>query len=372
MIRTLLFLTAMLMTACSKEEIKDAAPPPLQVTAIPVIPRTIPATYEYVGVAQSSHPVEIRARVEGYLDKIAYQEGSLVEVDQLLFQIDPRPFQAALDNAKADLERQKAILWNAQRTRERLDPLYKQNAASRRDLDNAIAQELTAIADVDASAAKVREAELNLSYTTITSPIRGLSGQSSLREGALVTPGPNGLLTTISVIDPIWVNFNVSDGDILKFQDEEKKGLIVAPKDKKFTVELTLADGSTFPFKGTIDFTEPTLQQSTGTMMVRAVFRNPELVLRPGQFVRAKASGAIRPNAIIIPQKAVLQGSKGMFVYLVGKDNKAHVQPIEAGGWYESFWIIKSGLQEGDLVIVEGINKVKPGQSVSVKGSTGS
>lgn len=364
-----LILTTLVISSCNRDEKSTQAPPPMEVIAMTIVPRTIPATYEYVGVAQSSHPVEIRARVEGYLDKIAYTEGSLVQQNQLLFQIDPRPFQAALDSAKADLERQKAVLWNAQRARERFEPLYKQNAASRRDLDNSIAQELAAIADVDASAAKVREAELNLNYTTILSPITGLSGQSSLREGALVTPGPNGLLTTISVIDPIWVNFNVSDGDILRFQEDEKRGFIVAPKDDKFTVELTLADGSLFPYKGTIDFTEPTLQQSTGTMMVRAVFNNPKLILRPGQFVRAKAMGAVRPNAIIVPQKAVLQGSKGMFVYLVDKENKAHVQPIEAGGWYQSFWIIKSGLQAGDLVIIDGVNKIQPDQVVKVKGS---
>ncbi len=365
-IRLLLSFFAFFAASCSKEQTTAKTMPPVEVTAIKIIPKTIPQEYEYVGVAQSSHPVEIRARVEGYLDKIAYVEGSLVDVGQLLFQLDPKPFEAELANAKAELEKQEAILWNAHRATERLRPLYEKNAASQRDLDNAIATELGAQADVDAAKARVITAELNLSYTTITSPVEGLSGQSRFREGALITPGQEGLLTTISVLDPIWVNFNVSEGDLLKVHDEEKKGLLKTPSDEKFTMVLTLSDGSIFPYTGTINFADPTLQQSTGTMTVRAVFENPQDLLRPGQFVRAKAIGAVRPNAITVPQKSVMTGSKGMFVYLVDKEGKARAQPIEAGSWYKDDWIILSGLQAGDIVIVDGINKIKPGQAVEV------
>lgn len=352
-----------LLPSCENKEKQSPAKQAVPVSTIVVSHKTVPADFEYVGVAQSSHPVEIRARVEGYLDKIVYQEGSLVKVGELLFLIDPRPFQAALDNAKAELDRAKAGLWDAQRAVERYKPLYEKNAASRRDLDNAIARELSTKADVEAAKAKVVEAELNLSYTALFSPIKGLTGQSTYREGSLLTPGPNSLLTTVSVIDPIWVNFNVSDGDILKNREEIKQGRLQYPKDMNFSVEAVLADGTLLPSLGKVDFANPTLQQQTGTMMVRAVFANPQALLRPGQFVRAKAMGAIRPNAILVPQKAVMQGKKGMYVYVV-QEGKAQIREVEPGDWYQNDWVIKTGLKAGDEVIVEGVNKVRPGVPV--------
>lgn len=359
-------LSVLLVVGCDRSK---KAPPKggaVSVSTIKIATKTIPADFEYVGVAQSSHLVEVRARVEGYLDQIAYKEGHLVNKDDLLFQLDPRPFQASLDSARADLERSKAVLWDASRSVERLKPLYEKNAASQRDLDNAISQELSAKAEVEANKAKVVQAELNLSFTTIRSPIVGLSNRSIYREGTLITPGSTGLMTTIAVVDPIWVNFNVSSGDILRNREEIKKGLLEYPKDMNFTVEAILADGTKFPYIGTVDFADPVLQQSTGTMLVRAIFKNPDILLRPGQFVRAKAMGAIRPNAITVPQQAVLQGKKGMYVYVVDKDNKAEIRPIDAGGWYEKDWIVNSGLKVGDEVIVDGASKVYPAAPVTV------
>lgn len=340
----------------------------IEVTAFKVEPATIPASFEYVGIAQSSHLVEIRARVEGYLDKIAYREGDLVYEGDLLFKIDPRPFKAAVDNAKGLLDRYKAELWNAQQAVARYKPLYEQKAASKRDLDNATAQELASQANVYSAEAQLVEAKLNLSYTTIRSPITGLASKSNFREGALITPaGPNGLLTTVSVIDPIWVYFNVSEGDILKYQDEVSKNLLEFPKDLNFDVKLVLSDGSKFSSVGKVNFSDPSFQQSTGTLLIRAEFANPKLDVRPGQFVRAEVLGAIRPNALFVPQQSVQQGQRGMYVYVVGKDNRAEMRSVVPGDWFKEYWIILSGLHPGDQVIVDGVNKVQPGSLLSIK-----
>lgn len=364
---TWLLLIAICFTSCNEKRNEPDQPAKIEVTAYTIEARTVPAVFEYVGVAQSSHPVEIRARVEGYLDKIAYVEGEIVRKAQLLFQIDPRPFVAALDNAKGLLARYEAELWDAKQAVERFKPLYEKKAASKRDLDNATAKELASQANVDSAKAQVREAELNLSYTVIRSPINGVSSKSNFREGALITPGPNGLLTTLYVIDPIWAYFNVSDGDILKFRDEMLKGQLAFPKDMNFDVELVLSDGTTFESKGKVNFTDPSLQQNTGTMLVRAEFANPENLIKPGQFVRAKVLGATRPNAILIPQKAVLQGQKGMFVYVIDKNGNAEMRAIIPGDWYKNYWIIKSGLKIGEQVIIDGVNKVQNGMPVILK-----
>lgn len=359
-------LLCLLVSSCGNDSTEPARPP-TEVTTIVIKPHTIPADFEYVGVAQSSHLVEIRARVEGYLDKIAYAEGSFVNLGDLLFQLDQKPFQTALESAKSELAKQEAVLWNATRAKERLEPLVKKNAASQRDLDDAISRELAAQADVSSAKSSIVQAELNLGYTTITTPISGLTGPSKFREGALITPGTNGLMTTVSVIDPIWVNFSVSEGDLLKGDRDIKKKSLVMPLNMNFDVQIILADSTVLPDMGKVDFADPSLNQGTGTMNVRAVLPNPLGVLRPGQFVRVLLSGAVRPNAVTIPQRAVLQGKKGMFVYVVDKDSYAQIRFIDPGTWYKDDWIIKRGLEAGEVVIVDGVNKIQPGAKVIVK-----
>lgn len=179
--------------------------------------------------------------------------------------------------------------------------------------------------------------------------------------------GPSGLLTTISVVDPIWVYFNVSEGDILKYQDEITKKLLEFPKDLNFDVQLILSDGSTFSSTGKVNFADPSFQQSTGTLLIRAEFDNPHLDVRPGQFVRAEVLGATRPNAIFVPQQSVQQGQKGMYVYLVDKDGRAKMQEVSLGDWFKNYWIILSGLNPGDQIIVDGVNKIQPGAKISIK-----
>ena len=360
------FFTLLVLTGCSPNTPPPQGLPPTPVTTFLVEPTTVPAVMDFVGVAQSSHPVEIRARVQGYLDKIAYTEGAMVKEGDLLFQLDQKPYIAKLDNAKADLDKQQAILWNANTTVERLQPLYEQKAASKRDLDNAIAQKLSAEAEVTAAKARVVEAELNLGYTTITAPLTAMSGRSQYREGALITPGDQGLLTTLNVLDPIWVYFSVSDADILRYQTQTAEKQLVLPNDLNFEVQVGLSDGTMFPSHGKVDFADPSLNQGTGTMNVRAVFPNPDSLLRPGQFVRVYLHGAVRPNAIIVPQRALQEGSKGMFVYLVGPNDQAVMANVEPGPWYDDYWIIRTGLKAGDRVIVDGVNKVQVGTPLQV------
>lgn len=359
----LLLVVFVLINGCSNEAPPQLSFPSTIVKTLVVEPETIPAVFEYVGFAQSSHPVEIRARVEGYLDQIDYTEGEFVKKGQLMFQLDPKSFEASLDNAKGMLAQEEAVLWNAQRSVERLQPLFEQKAASRKDLDDALSKKLAAEAAVQSAKAKITEAELRLGYTSIHSPVDGLAEESNYREGALISPGQASLLTTVSVLDPIWINFSVSEGEVLKSGEEIKEKRLEMPKDLNFEVEAVLANDFTYPMKGKVSFASPTIDQKTGTMSVRAVLPNPEGAIKPGQFLRVRILGAVRPDAILVPQRAVLQSAKGMFVYVVD-DAKAEIRFVEAGDWYGNDWIINSGLQKGDRVIIDGVNKVQPGSPV--------
>lgn len=365
MLRNLFFICCItfVLSACESEK-KEA--PPVEVTAFQVEQVTVPADFQFVGVAKSSHPVEIRSRVEGYLMSINYTEGSMVAAGQLLFRIDPSQFEASLEEAKAELARQEAVLWRAKRSLERLEPLYEQKAASQRDRDNALAQVLAAEASVLAAQANVTQAKLNLSYTYITSPIKGMTARAKHREGALIMPASDNLLTLVSVIDPIWVDFSISDDQLLQARAQEKSKTLILPEEQDYTVTLKLADDTLFPHKGKVNFASPTLDPETGALIVRAQFDNPEGIVLPGQFVDAVVSGAQWNEVIIIPQAAVSQGRKGMFVFVVDKDNKVSRRIVEVGPLYKNYWIIQKGLEPGDVVVVEGTNKIEEGSTVKV------
>ena len=360
----LIFSTLFLFQSC-KDSDAPKTRPPQDVSVVVVKKETIPFVYDSLGFAQSSHPVEIRARVEGYLEEIAYVEGSAVKAGDILFKLDQRNFIAAVNQAKGSLAREKALLWNAKQAVDRLTPLYAKNAASKRDLDDATASLLASEASVIAAQAALDNAEINLSYTVITSPIDGLTGKSNFREGALISPGPNNLMTTVDAIDPIWVYFNISENQTLKYSKEVREKKLIEPKDGNYIVKVVLADGSIFSQKGVVNFYAPTYDQKTGTLVLRAQFPNPNNVLRPGQFLRVKVYGAFRPNAIFVPQKAVMQGKNGAFVYVV-KDNKSYIQNIEVGDWFGDNWIVTEGLVEGQQVIVDGVNKVVQGLNVKI------
>ncbi len=370
-------VVGLLTSSCAAKPSKPARPAPT-VTDYVVETKTLPVVLDFVGFAESSHPVEIRARVEGYLDTIAYEEGQLVEPGQLMFQLDPKQFEAKVAEAKAEVARQEAIQENTNLTVARLTPLYAQSAASKKDLDNALSAQAASIAAVEAAKANLLNAAINLEYTTISSPIKGYSGRAKWREGALITPGPDSsLLTTVSVLDPIWVYFTVSDNDILRIREQEAKKTLQLPwgehsiavaKDNAWVVEAQLSDGSTFPHKGRVDFSAPSYDQATGSLMARAVFPNPDAGLRPGQFVRVKVSGAKRPDAIVVPQRSLLQKKGGMFVYLIDADEKVVVQDVSTGEWSGDYQIITNGLKKGDRIVVDGTNKLRPGMVVNIEG----
>jgi membrane fusion protein (multidrug efflux system) len=346
---------------------QPAAPPPaVEVTVAAATPQTTPATFEFTGKTESSREVEIRARVEGYLDQIAFEEGALVSAGQLLFQLDPQPFQAALDSAKGELARAEAILVNARATLARVRPLAREGAVSQKDLDDAVATELGARAQVQSARAQVRTAELNLSYTTLKSPMNGLTGKSVFREGSLVSPGPDSLLTTVLQLDPMWVNFGIGENELLRLRSEAAAGRLAGPGVDKLEVQLVLADGGLFPHTGRITFVSPTVDQQTGAVTLRAEVPNSATTgrLLPGQFVRVRIEGAARPDTIMVPQRAVMQGPQGKFVYVVSTNNQAEVKPVEVGEFYGEQWIINSGLSGGEQVIVDGAIKVRAGSPV--------
>jgi membrane fusion protein, multidrug efflux system len=355
---------ALLLAGCSKD-----APPPksavADVTAITVQPRDAPVVYEFVGQSQSSREVEIRARVDGFLEKRVYTEGALVREGQTLFLMDRKPFEAALQQARGELAQQEARHQVATANLARVKPLAAQNAVSQRDLDDAVGNEKTASAAVLTAQGSVRQAELNLSYATITTPLTGLSSFAKIQEGAYINAS-NNLLTTVARIDPMWVNFSVSENQILRLRDAVAKGQIKLPEQGNFTVELVLADGSVFRNRGSISFADPSFSKETGTFLVRATFDNRDGTLKPGQFVRVHVLGATRQNAILVPQRAVQQGAKSHFVWVVAKDGKAELRVVAPGDWAADDWVIEQGLQAGEQVVVDGAIRVTAGAALKV------
>jgi membrane fusion protein (multidrug efflux system) len=354
-----------LVAGCKKEEAKPQERPPTEVSVIKVTPRDTPVTFEWVGQAQSSHQVEIRARVNGFLDKRVYIEGSFVKAGQVMFQQDPKPFQATLDANNGALAQQQARLQVARDNLARVKPLVELNALSQKDLDDATGQDQAAAAAVDTAKANVQQAQLNLGYTTITTPVTGFSSYARVEDGAYVNP-ENSLLTTVEKVDPIWVNFSVSENELLAFRTDRDKGLLIMPTIDSYEVEVVLANGFVFPSKGRITFASASYNQQTGTFLLRATLSNPEAVLRPGQFVRARVLGMTRPNAILVPQKAVLNGAQGHFVWIVNKEGKAENRQVELGPWHGDDWFINSGLAAGDTVVVDGVMRIAPGAAVKV------
>jgi membrane fusion protein, multidrug efflux system len=359
------FSALMLLSGCGKKEAPQARPP-AEVTAIKVDPKDTPVGIEFVGQTASSHQVEIRARVNGFLDKRIYREGSLVQAGEVMFKMDPKPFQAQLDAEQGALAQQQARLTTARANLARVKPLVEQDALSQKDLDDATGQEQGAAAAVESARANVEQARLNLSYTTISAPVTGLSSYARIQDGAYVNQA-NSLLTYVAQVDPIWVNFSISENELLKYRGEAGRGQVILPKGGDFEVEVVLADDSIFPKRGRLTFADAEYNSQTGTFLVRASFPNPGGVLRPGQFVRTHLLGAMRPKAILVPQRAVQQGAKGHFVWVVSKDGKAESRPVVVGDWQGNNWFITEGLKSGEIVVVDGGLALRPGEPVKIK-----
>jgi membrane fusion protein (multidrug efflux system) len=358
-----------LLAACSRESASPSTERPApQVSVVTVVPRTIPYTMTFVAQTESSRQVDIVARVSGFLDQIAYREGEMVKEGQLLFQLDPKPFQAQAEAAKGELKAQQARHTTAAANLRRIKPLAQQNAVSQADLDKAQGEFDGSEAAVFSAQAKVKETELNLGYTTIRSPVTGLASRSLQRQGAYINSQSDGAkLTYVAAIDTMWANFSVSQNQTAKWRDEAQKGRMIPPKNQNFEVELVLSDGASYAHKGRINFADPSFSPDTGSFLVRAVLPNPKRELRPGMFVTAKLHGAVRPDAIAVPQLAVQQGSNGHLVYVVKQDGTAEIRPVVVGDYYgEKDIVIVSGLHAGDRVVVEGVLKVVPGQPVKI------
>lgn len=364
-VSVLIAAMAIFSAGCKKEQ--AAAPQQThEVTAVEVVPRDAEVAFEFVAQTQSSHMVNIQARVSGFLDRRVYTEGDLVKEGQILFLMDPKPFQAQLNQAKAALSMQMAKLETARANLARTKPLVQQNALSQKDLDDANGQFESSSAAVEQAKAEVQTAELNLSYTTITSPVTGVSSSAQQTDGTYIST-QNSLLTTVSVLSPMWVNFSVSENQMQRFRTQIDKGLVRQPPGNSYNVEVVLVDGSLYPYSGRITFAEPSYNSQTGTFLLRASVDNPKGILRPNQYVRVRLKGAVRPDAIVVPQIAVQQGPKGHFVWVVEKGDKVELRPVVVGEWYGDGWFIFEGLRAGERVVVEGTLMLRPDMPVKVK-----
>ena len=364
------FLIGFTFAACSKAPEPPQRPVP-EVSVVTVQPQDIPYTPSFVAQTESSRQVNIVARVSGYLDRIAYQEGDLVKEGQLLFQLDPKPFQAQLEAARGELQAQQARFTTAEANLKRVRPLTEQNALSQADLDRAQGDFDTAKAAVYAARAKVTEAELNLGYASIRSPVTGLAGRALQRQGAFVNAqSESANLTYVAAIDPIWVTFSISQNQMSEWRESALKGQIVGPPEEDYEVDVVLPDGMRFEHSGKISFADPSFSQDTGSFMVRAVLPNPKRELRPGMFVTAIVRGAVRPGAVVVPQLAVQQGSNGHLVYVVNEAGNVELRPVMIGDFYgDGEIVVLNGLHEGDRVVVDGVLKVVPGQPAKIAGA---
>jgi membrane fusion protein (multidrug efflux system) len=339
--------------------------PPALVAVQEVQPRTIPVEFEYPAQTAGSREAEVRSRVAGILLKRNYEEGASVRAGQSLFAIDAAPFEAAAARAEADLAAAEARLANAARNAKRLKPLLDAKAVSQKDYDDAVSAEDVAAADVKGARARLAEARLSIGYTKVEAPIAGLTSRALKSEGTLVA-GPADLLTTVTQLDPIYVNFGLSEAEQMNLKREASAGKLLLPRDGRFEVALKFEDGRFYQRAGKLVFTDVRVNNQTGTSDARAEVPNPAAEVRPGQFVRVILKGARRPNAIAVPQRAVMEGPQGKLVYVVGKEGKAEPRPVTVGEWSGSEWVILSGLAAGDKVIVDGLVKVFPGAPVQV------
>jgi len=361
-----ILLATALLGGCGKMEAPPVAKGPLEVTVVTVAPRDVPAVFEYVGTTQSSRQVNIQARVSGFLDKRVYTEGSIVKEGQVLFLMDKKPFQAQVDAAQAQLSKAQAALDVAKANLARVKPLTEAEALSQKDLDDANGNFQSAAASVEGAKAQLETAQLNLSYCTITSPVTGISGSAAQADGTYLN-ATNSQLTTVAVLSPMWVNFSLSENEVQAFRDQVAKGQLARPEGNSYVVEIVLVDGQVFPHTGRVTFTDPAFNAQTGTFLIRATVDNPQGLLRPNQYVRVRVRGATRPNAILVPQRAVLQGSRGHFVWVVDKDGKAENRPVTVGDWVGDAWHIVEGLQAGERVVVDGGLKLASGAALHVR-----
>lgn len=351
----LAIMAAFALVSCGKEgqQGAQAAPQAMPVTVLEMHPASVPVSAEAVAQTEGAREVEIRPRVGGILLKRLYEEGAAVKEGQVLFQIDPVPYQIALEQAKAQLEQAQAKVVQTHREAGRLKGLLDSHSISQREYDNATSDNDVAKAAVLQAQASVREAELNLSYTKVTAPVGGISGRFQFSEGALVSANTS-LLTTVVQLSPIWVRFSLSDNEI-----QQLGGAVTEKTVKKIT--LKLPDGSEYDEGGKLNFAASQIDPALGTQQLRATFINAGRKLLPGQFVRAKVVVGERNGVFLVPQTAVMSSQQGRFVYVVDENNNAAARPVVTGDWQGRDWIILQGLNAGEKVVVDNLIKIRPG-----------
>ena len=356
-------MVSMALLSCDK---KDALPqgaqamPAMPVGVIAVQATSVPISVEAVAQTEGASEVEIRPRVGGIILKKMFEEGQPVKAGQVMFQLDPAPFQIALEQAKAAAAGQGARITQTSRESSRLKELLATQSISQREYDNATSDSSISQAGMLQARANIKEAQLNLSYTRVTAPVSGIAGRFQYSEGALVAAGTS-LLTTIVQVSPIWVRFSLSDSEL-----KTLGGHLDA--NRATEVSLILADGSDYPQKGKLNFAASQIDAALGTQQLRATFDNGDKQLLPGQFVRARVTTGTRDGVFLVPQTAVQTGDQGKFLFVIDHDkqgkNIAGIRPITEGGWQGKDWIILGGLKAGDQVIVDNLIKVRPGATV--------
>ncbi len=336
------------------------APPPVEVNVLEIRPTNLPLELEYPAQMRGVREVEVRARVSGILLARHYQEGSRVEAGDLLFTIDPAPFRAEVERARAELEVQQANLQQARREQERILPLHEQGLVSLRDRDNAIAAYEAAAAAVAAAKARLRSAELDLSYTEVRAPISGLTAREARSEGSLINAGDeSSLLTHIVQTDQLYVEFSMPQA--------EAESLRAALQKNRSAVSVRLVDtrGTSLGHTGRIEYIAPSVGNDTGTVAVRALVDSPGDTLLPGQVVRAMIEGVSLPESLVIPKRAVMRGMQGPFVWIVDDESRVAPRPVTLGTAYGNNVVVTDGLAPGERIVVDGILKVQPGALVS-------
>jgi RND family efflux transporter MFP subunit len=350
------------------------------VEVVQVEQKDVPIFGEWIGTLDGLVNADVRAEVTGYLLRQGYQEGAFVKKGELLFEIDPRPFQAAVDQAQGQLEQATATLANTEAVQRRTEldvnrytPLAKEQAASQQDLDNAVQNNLAAKATVETAKAQIQSAraaletaKINLDFTRLIAPIDGIAGQAQLQVGALVNPS-SGPVTSVSTVDPIKVYFTVSESEYLAWRKRFPTDTTREAADKSLQLELILADGSTYPRPGTFYFADRQVNESTGAIRIAGLFPNPGNILRPGGYAKVRAATQIQQGALLVPQRAVSELQGGYQVAVVDGQNKVSIRTVQVGNRIGNQWIVSDGLKPGERVVVEGVQKVRPGMQVNPK-----
>jgi membrane fusion protein (multidrug efflux system) len=360
--------------ACAREKAPEAKPPAPQVPVADVVQRDVPITMEVVAQLSGLEDVQIRARVEGYLASVDYREGANVKKGDLLFTIDDQPYRAALAQAEASLANARSGLAKADLDVKRYTPLARERAISQAELDNALAAQRSARAQVEAQRAMVREARLNVGYARILSPVSGIVGVAERKVGDLVGRGESTLLTTVSTVDPIRVSVAITEVDYLRFARNLQKAQSepgAQPRSENTTAQLELADGSLHPQPGKVLFVDRAVDSKTGTLRVDLGFANPDKTLRPGQYGKVRFVSETRTAALLVPQRAVQEVQGTYMVYVVGDGNKIQARKVKPGAKVEGLWLVEEGLKPGEKVAVEGLQRLKDGAVVEPVAAAG-